>query len=402
MFGTVKPRPCALPAEDRDAYRKLYCGTCRGLGEYAFAVRALVSYDVVLLSAVIGGAQAAAPCTDTCRCPLNPLVHKPIVATDDPAMRAGAAVQLLLADAWLEDHAQDGTPAVGLLRPLLPVERALATLAELGFDSAPLKAITERQRAVETPGAGPEEAAEPTRDLVGHILGSALDLPGTDPALQTPSARSALVRLGRALGAVIYLVDALDDLAKDVASGAFNPNKDAEGRADQGRVERSIAVLQEAVATLEEGVLSFPWRRNEHLLRHTIGEQLPKRVNAAIRAGRAAIVPPAPPPPPQPWGIWLSGRLLAFAADDELISPEGGQRRRRKPPEDDQSDAKSSCCDYCECCSCDGECCNCCEGCGGHHHCAACECGSCECGACECGACDCCGGCDCCSGCSCG
>lgn len=401
MFGTVQPRPCSLPQDDRDSYKRLYCGTCRGLGEYALAARVLVSYDAVLLSAVIGGVQMSAPGLDSCRCPINPLVHKPIVATDDPAMRVCTAVQMLLADAWLEDHAQDGMPVVGYLRPLLPVDRAVQTLASLGFDAAPLREVNTRQRLVERPGATSAEAVLPTRELIGHVLASAVDLPGTDPLLQTASARAALKRIGAALGSVIYLVDALDDLGRDATTGAFNPCLDTQRRREAKRVEDAVVLLTEAVDTLQEGVSSFPWRRNEHLLQHTIGERLPPRVRKAIEAGRSALAAfPVVPVAREPWSSWFKDRILAFAAEDEGFGEQSPRNRRRKPTDDGQPSESSSCCDSCEPgCDCDcGHClpsghCGHCAPCNCDHGGSCCDCGSgCDCGGCDCGGC---GGCDC-------
>jgi hypothetical protein len=80
MFGTARPRPCALPGPDRQAFRHLYCGTCKGLHAYGTPTRALTSWDAVLLGAIVEGLQDEAAPYGTCRCPLNPLVHKPIVA----------------------------------------------------------------------------------------------------------------------------------------------------------------------------------------------------------------------------------------------------------------------------------------------------------------------------------
>jgi hypothetical protein len=382
VFGTVRPHPCALTPPDRAAYKQMYCGTCKGLGEYTLAARALVSYDVVLLSAVIGGVQQAEPGQSSCRCPLNPLVHKPIVSPEHPSMRAGAALQLLLADAWLEDHAQDGMPAAGWLRPWLPVQQALDTLSSLGFDAGPLRAVTARQREVERPGAEPQLAASPTAELVAHVLSSSIDLPGAEPSLQTGSARAALRRMGLALGEVIYLVDALEDLEKDAAKGAFNPCLSAQGRPEGARIERAASTLQAAVSALGEGVTTFPWLRNQGLLAHSIQEQLPLRVAGAVRAAREFLAASGALAAPEiPWGRWWQGKLLAFAGDDAFDMPQ--QRPKKRPAAPGE---RSSCnCDPCTGCDCGCDACHCfvclegleCAGCGCCEGVACCECGSC-------------------------
>jgi hypothetical protein len=362
MFGTVQPRSCALPGPDRDAYRRLTCGTCRALGDHGTPVRALTSYDAVLLAAIVDGLTASeAPC-GTCRCPIAPWVHRPIITPDAPAVRTAAAVQLLLADAWLADRFDDGLPAAGWLRPWVPSDAAAAALEALGLDPASLRAVTAAQQAVEHPGARPRAAAEPTAALLEGLFRSLLDLPDVDPALVTASARGALGRIGRALGTAVYLIDALADLPDDVQSGAFNPCLDPDRRVRAERVAEAAEALRTAVAELGQATSTFPWRRNRALLVDTVGERLPERAEAAIRA---AVAVPADALPVRAswlarWAGWLwRGAAALWAAG----SVPGGKRKRNRD---------TGWCGWCLPCGDMGETCCCCLDCG--ECCTGCDC----------------------------
>jgi hypothetical protein len=75
MFGTLRPSLCGLPLDDRQAYRRAYCGTCKALGDdYGQVARPLLSYDMVFLAAIVEGCQREPSQTASCRWPHS---HRP-------------------------------------------------------------------------------------------------------------------------------------------------------------------------------------------------------------------------------------------------------------------------------------------------------------------------------------
>src|SRR5262249_3838555 len=137
-----------------------------------------------------------------------------------------AAMQMLLSDQWLADRAAEGRGVARTARPLLSgkVEAARAILSELGLDLADLDGFEERQAGCEKPGeTGPREAAAPTAAAFSLGFGQMVRRPGIAPEAATLEARASLAAFGEHLGSAIYLIDALDDLEKDLRGGAFNP-----------------------------------------------------------------------------------------------------------------------------------------------------------------------------------
>lgn len=412
MFGTVSPNPRALPCSQRHAWRRLYCGTCKGLHTYGTATRALTSYDAVLLGALIEGLSAAASPRGSCRCPLNPLVFRPIVAPDSVATQVSAAVQILLADAWLSDRSEDGLAALSLLRAAIPSGDAAQALRDLGIDPDPIVAITAAQARIEArPPERVTAPAEPTAQMLAHLFRSLPDLPGTDPALQTASARRALAAMGSDLGLSIYLIDALEDLEEDACTGAFNPCLDpGSGLPDRVRVEAAGTALRQATERLSEAIASFPWRRNAGLLEHVIGTRLPGVVVRATAAAEEALAQAALAPRPSwprlalAWrrirSLWRWGSGLVIRAIRPTPPRDPDDPRRRQghggPDAGDATDhdarkRKRSCgeCHACDCgdccqvgdCCCDRGCCDRCCDCGpGDSGCVdCCPCDGCSC-----------------------
>lgn len=295
MFGTLKPQRCRLPLVERQAHDRLYCGLCQSLGEgYGTAVRGLLSHDAVFLALLAEGLQSAPAAHDSCRCPLVPIVHRPTLSPESPSMRYAAAYQLLLADQFLADRQADGRRLFGAARALLSssVARARAGLVSLGIDPSPLEGFESRQLACERRNrVDALDAARPTAEALALVLAHAADLPGADPRAAEPATRAELGTLGFALGEIIYLQDALEDLRKDALAGAFNPclAPGLVGRAlpDRRLVERACRALASALDRARRSLQALPLLRHRSLLENVLQGELGRRSREAMQSARA-------------------------------------------------------------------------------------------------------------------
>ena len=367
MFGTLRPHGCVLSASRRADYHRYYCGLCHGLGRrFGVLARALTSHDAVFLALLADGLLEPGAAATRCRCPMVPVVRRDAAHPASSAMRFAVAVQMLLADQWLADRALEGKRLARMVRPIAArhVAHAHAELGELGLDAAPLSGFEARQSACEADGAGtPERAAEPTADALGHVLGAIAELPGARPEARAPAARAALQRLGHALGTVIYLGDALDDLEQDRRSGDFNPclveRSDARGRrrrvADAARVERVVALLRRGLGEVRSAFAQLPLVRHRELLSSILDDQLGRHVRRAVVGARALLAAgPSAARFSLPW-LWalalrfLQPVMLVLAvASSWLVGmkgvlAEGGRGKRpSRPPAPAQNDAGAS------------------------------------------------------------
>lgn len=305
MFGTLKPHRCALAEPVKAEHDHFYCGLCKSLGDrYGQLSRALVSHDAVFLALLADGLVREPARDGRCRCPLLPVVHRPIVAPDSVAMRFSAAVQMLLGDQWLADRAIEGKLLARAGRPLASryVEVARVDLAALGIDVSPLEGFEERQAARErrghTEATTVEEAllgvARPTSEALAFLLDKIALLPGATDEAKREATRRALARLGDGLGRVIYFADALDDLEKDARQGDFNPCVARDRRTgalapSAKRVEACARLLADALDEVRRAARDLPLERHREVLTNILEHELPRSARRAEAKARAHV-----------------------------------------------------------------------------------------------------------------
>lgn len=349
MFGIIRPCRHRLGGDLAAAWQAHLCGMCLSLrDDHGQAARLATNYDGLVIS-VLAEAQAdGAPERRTAgRCALRRM-RKLDVAVGDCA-RLAATVSLVLAAAKIRDHTDDGdgafgTPGVRGAAAALADRWAAAgtrTGRELGFEVGVLTEAIGRQTAVEAaagPGTPLLAVTEPTETATAAAFAHTAVLAGK------PVNKPPLAEAGRLFGRIAHLVDAVEDLAADQASGAWNPLL-ATGRD-----------LTEARRLCDDALLGIKLALNDAeftdtslvhaLLVHELARSV-RRVFAAAPAGPGAAAASAGSPGcGLPAAAGLPG-LLAI-------------RRWR-------------CCGDCWCCDCGKD--YCCE-CGGDS-CCECSCGCC-------------------------
>ena len=117
MFGYVRPPLEALPQEEADRFRRVYCGLCHTLGErYGPAARMILNYDFTYLAILLSDPEEAAPCCGRCvSSPLRPRAYQPA----SPALELAADESVILTWYKLTDDVQDHGPLAGLPYRLL-------------------------------------------------------------------------------------------------------------------------------------------------------------------------------------------------------------------------------------------------------------------------------------------
>ena len=293
MWGTLKPHSCRLPDGSKSDYQHLYCGLCKGLGDgFGQASRALVSHDAVFVGLLVEALSEAASERSKCRCPMLPVVHRPILEPGSVPIRFAASVQILLGDQWLADRALEGKRVAKLLRSLASghVERANTMLEGLGVDFEPVRHFDRVQADAERLGVTDvASASRPTEHALGFVFGTISRLPGS--SAEATRARVVLERLGSAVGRLIYLTDALDDLEKDYLGRDYNPLLSIERGLvviDARRVEQAAALVKGAVESLGHDVALLPLVRHRALVEDVLLTQLPKLARAALAKARRA------------------------------------------------------------------------------------------------------------------
>ncbi|MBC2904663.1 DUF5685 family protein [Streptomyces cupreus] len=229
MFGIIRPCRHRLGEGMRTEWMAHLCGLCLALrGEYGQFARVATNYDGLIVSVLT---EAQSERTGAWRrgagpCPLRGM-RSADVAQGEGA-RLAATVSLVLAAAKVRDHVADGDGLFGRRSVTLAArriangwERAGAAGGEqLGFDTAVLLGAVDRQSKIEHltgPGDSLLAVTEPTETATAAAFAH------TAVLADRPENAEPLAEAGRLFGRLAHLLDAVEDLDADAATGAWNP-----------------------------------------------------------------------------------------------------------------------------------------------------------------------------------
>ncbi len=277
MFGYVRLHKPEIKMGEYEQYRGVYCTLCRRLGKrYGLPARMTLSYDMAFLALLYMALQNDDPAFCPGRCSFNPAKKCPrcqhTAGTD-----LAADIGILLSYYKLRDTlADEGFWKRLSAYCLLPFARHDHRRAAARRPQADQWAATmmEAQQAVEkdhTPSV--DRAAEPFARLLGQLAQSVSPDERQQPILQ---------RLGYCLGRWIYLLDAVEDLPKDIPAGRYNPYAAAR-EIPAGNTAALQAVRQAAVPTLNaclaECISAYNLldiRRFDGILRNILEQGMPR------------------------------------------------------------------------------------------------------------------------------
>lgn len=242
MFGYVRPHKQELLVREFEQYKGAYCQLCRQLGkDYGWTARFTLSYDCTFYALLALSREDGQKRLRRGRCVVNPLKACKFVEAEGEAYHKAAALSILLTCQKLRDNMGDDSfwKAQGcrvLLAFLARKEKKAA--ARYPFLAQAAEAATRAQREAEQARAGVDACAEPTAQLLAAVF---RELGGCDKGQCL-----ALERFGYFLGRWVYLMDAADDLGKDLKEGSFNPfaaRLGLEGQRELTEEERKAADL---------------------------------------------------------------------------------------------------------------------------------------------------------------
>ncbi|WP_341849588.1 DUF5685 family protein [Actinomadura rifamycini] len=278
------------------------CGLCLTLrARHGQAARLVTNYDGLLVSVLVEAqAPEASPRRTAGPCALRGLRRAEVVAARAEGARLAAATSLLLAAGRTRDHVADGDGAYAR-RTVAAAAGRLAdrwdaaggrTGAGIGFDASVLRDAVARQPLLEAEsGLGLLDVTEPTETAVAAVFAHTAVLAGREGNAES------LAEAGRFFGRLAHLIDAVEDVGDDLASGAYNPLvATGTGPAEARRLaDDALHGLRLALAELE---LERPALVNA-LLNREVGRSV-DRVFAAYPPAPGGPPPHGGPYPPHP------------------------------------------------------------------------------------------------------
>lgn len=217
MFGYIKPYIPSLTVGEYEAYRGAYCGLCRTMGSLTGQVsRLTLNYDFAFLAVYRMALERIPAAFERKGCVAHPASRRNHMKRN-PALEYCAAASAVLTAGKIQDDIADekgfGRIKARVLSPVAKrmVKRVRKTVASLEAEIASdLEALSGIEKANE---ASLDAPANAFGALLSHVTSFGYE--GERKMISD--------EIGRALGKIIYVLDAADDICDDVKCEKYNP-----------------------------------------------------------------------------------------------------------------------------------------------------------------------------------
>ena len=233
MFGYLTAASEVLEEEQKERYRRCYCGLCRSLQRnYGEAARLTLNYDISFLVLLLSSLYEPEEEQDTLRCIRHPIEAHSFCVSEITDYAAGMNVAL----AYLKclDNWKDDRKLSALLEAKLLEGAYKKVCAAWPRQCEAMSRALEELSQIEAEGL---EAPDAAADCFGRLMEEIF-------VYKQDRWEAALRAMAKALGRFIYLLDAVMDLDDDYASGSYNPFKSCHGLDDNEERFRDILKMQ--------------------------------------------------------------------------------------------------------------------------------------------------------------
>lgn len=214
MFGYVTVYKPELKIKDFNQYKSYYCGLCRTLKEdFGFTGQMTLSYDMTFLVVLLTSLYESETKSIEKRCKTHPIKKQPMLVNE--ISRYGAKMNVLLSyyhflDDWHDEKSVKGLAAYKVMKKKAKkIAKAYPRQAKVIKESLKELARLESENCQNI-----DQVAGQFGNLMADLI-----VYKQDPWEGT------LRRLGFFLGKFIYIMDAWDDLDKDIKKDSYNPLK---------------------------------------------------------------------------------------------------------------------------------------------------------------------------------
>lgn len=257
MFGYVRVRKPELKVKDYEAYHGFYCGLCSKLKEkYGFLGQITLTYDmtflVILLTSVYNAVvqKKQQPC----------LVHpgkRHLMLTSEMTDYA-ADMNMILCFYKFRDEWEDEASVKGVVGMKMYQKTCRKLKENYPEQFRAISHNLKRLSVLESRGCG--DVME-VADCFGRLMAGLL-------LFRKDAFENYLGRLGYYLGRFIYIMDAYDDLEKDIKNGNYNPFSSSYG--EEEFEEKVHQILLDEIATASAAFELLPCIEYRDILRNIL------------------------------------------------------------------------------------------------------------------------------------
>lgn len=231
MFGYITPDKGEMRVKEYELFRAYYCGVCKSMGRrFGPFCRLALNYDSVFLGLFLSSINKESISVEREGCVANPLKKKWIVKSSK-SIDFSADINILLTyhkllDDWLDEKKLSSR----VLQLLLAFGYNKAAKDNKEAENIIRESIKNLSGLEKERCPSMDKAAEPSADMLRQI--AALGYNG-----EKESVNNAVKWAAYNFGKWIYIIDAYDDIKRDVLKGCYNPlllqfNYDGQGIED--------------------------------------------------------------------------------------------------------------------------------------------------------------------------
>lgn len=219
MLGYVRAFKPEMKIKDFELYRGVYCSLCRALGRlYSPVAQLFLSYDFAF-AAILRLAAGECGCEfSKKRCPYNPL-KKCMICGSRKELDFCAHAVIITVYYKVIDNLHDGgiksKLLAALVYPVVWLMHAKAVRLAPEIDKIIGDAMKNQAECEKKKDVCIDEAAHHSADALGKVFSIGFE----------GERKNSLYNLGYMVGRFVYILDAADDLEKDLKNGSFNPFK---------------------------------------------------------------------------------------------------------------------------------------------------------------------------------
>lgn len=270
MLGYVRAFKPEMKIKDFELYKGIYCSLCRALGRiYSPVAQLFLSYDFAF-AAILRLAAADCGCDFTKkRCPYNP-IKKCMICGSRKELDFCAHAVIITVYYKVIDNLHDGGIKSKLLSALIyPVvwlmhKKAVKLAPDI--DKIIGEAMKKQAECEKKKDVCIDEAAHHSADALGKVFSIGFE----------GERKNSLYSLGYMVGRFVYILDAADDLEKDLKNGSFNPfaNKYSDIEAGEEFVKRAREMLNLTQSNALDAMDSLEKKRFEDILENIVFDGL--------------------------------------------------------------------------------------------------------------------------------
>ena len=212
MFGYVTANEPELKVKDFQRYKAYYCGLCHILKEkYGQVGQLTLTYDMTFLILVLTSLYENETKAGRSRCKIHPV--KPQTVLQNEITEYAADLNLILAYYHMKDDWQDENQVSGFLGTCILRRRVKKAVKKYPRQS---RAIQKELKALARYEKENTAEIDKPAGCFGRLMAELF-------VYKKDRWEETLRRMAFYLGKFIYIMDACDDLEKDLQSGSYNP-----------------------------------------------------------------------------------------------------------------------------------------------------------------------------------